>query len=63
MSSEKLPDKIIEKNLDRILSKPCNKKCADCFAIGPRWASLGYGVFVCMRCSGILLFPKINFPL
>ena len=26
--------------------------CADCPAKTPRWASITFGVFVCLRCSG-----------
>ena len=29
-----------------------NNVCADCSAVGTRWASVNHGVFVCIRCSG-----------
>ena len=30
-----------------------NRKCADCHASDPRWASWNLGIFVCIRCSGV----------
>jgi len=38
---------------DSILSS-CeeNGQCADCNAKGPRWASIDFGVFICMNCAG-----------
>jgi len=39
--------------LENLLKDPSNKKCADCGAAVPRWASASLGVFVCMRCAGI----------
>jgi hypothetical protein len=38
--------------LERILKKPENQICADCPTKTPRWASITFGVFVCLRCSG-----------
>ena len=37
----------------KLLSKDCNTKCADCKTKGATWASLGFGVFVCITCSGV----------
>ncbi|OQV21769.1 putative Stromal membrane-associated protein 2 [Hypsibius exemplaris] len=39
--------------LDQMLQEECNKKCADCWARNPRWASWNLGVFLCIRCAGI----------
>ena len=40
------------KMLEGQLSKRENNVCADCFNKTPRWASITFGVFVCLRCSG-----------
>jgi len=38
--------------LERLLKRPENQMCADCQTKTPRWASITFGVFVCLRCSG-----------
>ena len=39
-------------DLEKILKRPENQICADCNNKTPRWASITFGVFVCLRCSG-----------
>jgi len=41
------------KILEAVLTKPENKTCADCNMKNPKWASITFGTFVCLRCSGM----------
>eukprot|EP00806_Schmidingerella_arcuata_P007237 Macronucleus_7613.p1 GENE.Macronucleus_7613~~Macronucleus_7613.p1 ORF type:complete len:133 (+),score=23.20 Macronucleus_7613:1-399(+) len=40
------------RQLEALLKKPANNTCADCPGKTPRWASITFGTFVCLRCSG-----------
>ena len=39
-------------DLEKVLRRPDNQVCADCPNKTPRWASITFGTFVCLRCSG-----------
>ena len=38
--------------LDKLLKKPENRECADCRRKSPSWASILFGTFICIKCSG-----------
>ncbi|KAJ5075305.1 centaurin/arf [Anaeramoeba ignava] len=52
--SEKERDSLeTSETLERLLKIPGNKKCADCGAEDPDWASINMGTLICIDCSGI----------
>ncbi|XP_021774441.1 probable ADP-ribosylation factor GTPase-activating protein AGD11 [Chenopodium quinoa] len=42
-----------QKKLELLLSHCGNRECADCGTPEPKWVSMGVGVFICIKCSGI----------
>ena len=42
-----------KKILSQLLKLEANRRCCDCSARGPTWASVNLGLFVCLNCSGI----------
>jgi hypothetical protein len=62
------PEKMISEsernNRFKVLKKKKqNKKCCDCSAKFPQWASASFGILICMNCSGKHRFlgPNISF--
>lgn len=39
--------------LRELQMRPENKHCADCGANNPQWATVSYGTFICLACSGL----------
>ncbi|CAL0326250.1 unnamed protein product [Lupinus luteus] len=42
-----------QKRLDHLMCQAGNKYCADCGSSEPKWVSSSFGVFICIKCSGI----------
>eukprot|EP00928_Gymnodinium_smaydae_P056799 TRINITY_DN4011_c1_g2_i2.p1 TRINITY_DN4011_c1_g2~~TRINITY_DN4011_c1_g2_i2.p1 ORF type:complete len:1447 (-),score=257.41 TRINITY_DN4011_c1_g2_i2:82-4422(-) len=36
-----------------LMDRPEHKRCADCDALGPKWACVNFGIVICETCAGI----------
>ncbi|GMK56590.1 hypothetical protein CspeluHIS016_0304300 [Cutaneotrichosporon spelunceum] len=42
-----------KKELLQLMATGANKLCVDCNSPSPQWASVSYGTFICLECSGV----------
>lgn len=53
MSNQWTVDPDTRRKLLALQKQPTNKKCFDCQAPNPQWASPKFGIFICLECAGI----------
>lgn len=53
MSNQWSVDPDTRRKLLALQKQPTNKKCFDCKAPNPQWASPKFGIFICLECAGI----------
>jgi len=52
-NQDKVSEKVQDAIFNELLKKSENTECADCKNKNPTWVSIDFGVFVCLRCSGL----------
>jgi len=52
-SQDKVSEKVQNAIFAQLLNNAANGECADCNTRAPNWVSLDFGVFICIRCSGV----------